>query len=340
MNQKQYEHKDHLGNVRVTFSDLKQPQDCDLLADGYVATAMSVNNYYSFGMLQPGRNWSVGNYRWGMNGQENDNEITGITGTHTTATFWEYDTRLGRRWNLDPKPTVGISDYACFGNNPIWFSDVNGDKWKDPKDETEATETNIALEARKNSLISKSERFSKKSDKFSKKGDETMAAYYKEQAAEAMDGANDMAKAQQELTEMGSDPNTIFTFKRNSTSAVHYTYMDESGVVVMEFGSMYHKVHELKHGFQHLTGEVELIPGAMGGKYVDATDEQAAYQRQYYFNPVSVRRLNYDTPLIITRASDISVDFVLSLYRISNTGSVIYEYKGLSRESKNKPAGK
>lgn len=42
--------------------------------------------------------------------------------------FWEYDTRLGRRWNLDPKPTIGVSDYACFNDNPIQFSDVNGDK--------------------------------------------------------------------------------------------------------------------------------------------------------------------------------------------------------------------
>src|SRR5690606_26059713 len=43
------------------------------------------------------------------------------------ALFWEYDTRLGRRWNLDPKPQISISDYAAFGNNPIWYNDVLGD---------------------------------------------------------------------------------------------------------------------------------------------------------------------------------------------------------------------
>lgn len=62
-----------------------------------------------------------------MNGQENDDEITGNHGTHTSAMYWEYDSRLGRRWNLDPKPIKGISDYACFANNPILLSDVNGD---------------------------------------------------------------------------------------------------------------------------------------------------------------------------------------------------------------------
>lgn len=66
-------------------------------------------------------------FRYGFNGQEKTDEISG-SGNHNTALFWEYDTRTGRRWNLDPKPTVGISDYACFNDNPIWNTDVNGDK--------------------------------------------------------------------------------------------------------------------------------------------------------------------------------------------------------------------
>ncbi|MGD9493218.1 MAG: hypothetical protein AB7V36_07665 [Bacteroidales bacterium] len=66
-------------------------------------------------------------YRFGFNGQEMDNEITGQTGTHTTAMFWEYDSRLGRRWNVDPKPTASTSSYACFENNPITNRDVLGD---------------------------------------------------------------------------------------------------------------------------------------------------------------------------------------------------------------------
>jgi hypothetical protein len=75
----------------------------------------------------PGRNFtSSNNYRYGFNGQEKVDEISG-SGNHNTAEYWEYDTRLGRRWNLDPKPTVGLSDYACFANNPIWFNDVLGD---------------------------------------------------------------------------------------------------------------------------------------------------------------------------------------------------------------------
>jgi hypothetical protein len=65
-------------------------------------------------------------YRFGFNGQHKDNEVAGI-GNHNTALFWEYDTRLGRRWNLDPVDQISISNYATFGNNPIFYSDVLGD---------------------------------------------------------------------------------------------------------------------------------------------------------------------------------------------------------------------
>ena len=65
-------------------------------------------------------------YRYGFNGQEKDDEIKGA-GNSYTAEFWEYDPRIGRRWNLDPKPTIGVSQYSTFSNNPIWFSDPLGD---------------------------------------------------------------------------------------------------------------------------------------------------------------------------------------------------------------------
>lgn len=77
-------------------------------------------------MQMPGRTINGAGMRYGLNGQENSNEIAG-TGNHYTAEFWEYDTRLGRRWNLDPKPTIGISQYSTFNGNPIWFNDLHGD---------------------------------------------------------------------------------------------------------------------------------------------------------------------------------------------------------------------
>jgi hypothetical protein len=66
-----------------------------------------------------------------MNTQEKTDEIAGA-GNHTTAEFWEYDTRLGRRWNVDPITYPWQSSYACFNNNPIYFADPSGLEGEEP----------------------------------------------------------------------------------------------------------------------------------------------------------------------------------------------------------------
>jgi len=59
---------------------------------------------------------------------EKDDEINGATGTSYTAEFWQYDPRIGRRWNLDPVDQISISNYAAFGLNPIIYIDPRGNK--------------------------------------------------------------------------------------------------------------------------------------------------------------------------------------------------------------------
>ena len=83
-------------------------------------------DYYAGGMLLPGRNYNSNTYSFGFNGQEKDDEITGTTGSHYTAMFWEYDSRIGRRWNIDPVMKPWESSYSTFSNNPIWFTDPLG----------------------------------------------------------------------------------------------------------------------------------------------------------------------------------------------------------------------
>lgn len=67
----------------------------------------------------------VRKYRYGFQGQEQDNEVAG-EGNSYTAEFWQYDSRLGRRWNIDPVVKEHESPYAAFANNPIWFVDPLG----------------------------------------------------------------------------------------------------------------------------------------------------------------------------------------------------------------------
>jgi RHS repeat-associated protein len=57
--------------------------------------------------------------------QEHDDEVAG-NGNSYTAEFWQYDSRLGRRWNIDPVFKEHESPYACFANNPIWITDPTG----------------------------------------------------------------------------------------------------------------------------------------------------------------------------------------------------------------------
>lgn len=89
---------------------------------------VAANDYYPFGMLSRTIGASA-KYRFGFNGQEMSNEIKGL-GNSYTALYWEYDSRIGRRGNLDPKPTTGVSEYSTFKNNPILLNDVLGDTSK------------------------------------------------------------------------------------------------------------------------------------------------------------------------------------------------------------------
>ena len=67
----------------------------------------------------------ISSYRYGFQGQEKDDEIAG-NGNSYTAEYWQYNSRLGRRWNMDPIVKEHESPYACFANNPLWLIDPNG----------------------------------------------------------------------------------------------------------------------------------------------------------------------------------------------------------------------
>ena len=92
----------------------------------YTAVLNNATDYYAFGMPMPGRQFNSNGYKYGFNGQLKDDEVYGA-GNLNSAEYWEYDTRLGRRWNRDPVVKDWESPYACFSDNPVWFSDVNGD---------------------------------------------------------------------------------------------------------------------------------------------------------------------------------------------------------------------
>ena len=115
LGEKEYELTNHLGNVLAVVSDKRLPND--------EPDVISASDYYPYGMLMPDRNYDAEEYRYGFNTQE---KVPELNSSHTTALFWEYDGRLGRRWNLDPINLISISNYAAFEDNSINITDFNG----------------------------------------------------------------------------------------------------------------------------------------------------------------------------------------------------------------------
>ncbi|MCU0423440.1 MAG: DUF6443 domain-containing protein [Bacteroidia bacterium] len=114
---KQFELTSYNGNVLATVLDRKTNNNADIV---------SANNYYPFHSAM--QSFSVANtnsYPYGgANGQMKDDEV--FKGAYT-AEFWQYDSRLGRRWNMDPVVKEQESPFAVFANNSNWFIDLNGD---------------------------------------------------------------------------------------------------------------------------------------------------------------------------------------------------------------------
>ncbi|MCB9256346.1 MAG: hypothetical protein H6579_04380 [Chitinophagales bacterium] len=66
-------------------------------------TRLSYNfDYYPFGMVMPGRSFTSESYRFGFQGQEKNNDISGTDGGHLDFKYRIHDVRLGRFLSVDP----------------------------------------------------------------------------------------------------------------------------------------------------------------------------------------------------------------------------------------------
>jgi RHS repeat-associated protein len=82
----------------------------------FLVGILSFSDYYPFGMQMVGRNASTGDYRYGFQGQETDDEVTGSE-SHVSYKYRMHDARLGRFLSLDPL----APEYAH--NSPYAFSE-------------------------------------------------------------------------------------------------------------------------------------------------------------------------------------------------------------------------
>jgi len=128
-NKKNYELTNHLGNVLAVITDKDS-----VGADGMrTPSVLSAQDYYPFGMIQPGRSYSSSAYRYGFNGKENDNEVKGL-GNEQDYGMRIYDPRVGRFLSVDPitKKYPGLTPYQFASNSPVGGIDQDGLEFVNP----------------------------------------------------------------------------------------------------------------------------------------------------------------------------------------------------------------
>jgi RHS repeat-associated protein len=84
-------------------------------------------------MLMGERTFSGENYRWGFNGQEKDDEVSGA-GNNLDYGARIYDGRLGRWMSVDPFTAdyPVFSPYTFCKNQPTFFIDLDGNRFVNP----------------------------------------------------------------------------------------------------------------------------------------------------------------------------------------------------------------
>jgi len=267
--------------------------------------------------------------RYGFNGQEKDDDIADA-GNTMTAEFWEYDTRLGRRYNIDPKPNPWESVYSTFGGNPILRVDILGDKWKDKvNDQKVADETIGAIKQKQGKYEKRMNKMQERVAKAIRNGNSDKAQEYMKKYDQAKDGRDNLQNAINEINIMGDD-NTPQEFTFNKLSGANEGVLsftknsDGSSTTVINYLNRSNLVHELKHAHQTLTGQLEGIPGTDRSLYHDITDEQEAYIRQFFFDSNSMPHSNpaarpglqapSSSEIYVNKPQDINILFMRNIY--------------------------
>ena len=94
----------------------------------------TISDYSPFGVLLPERIVNTGDFRYGFQGQEHDDEVKG-EGNSVNFKYRMHDSRLGRFFAVDPLADKfsSMSPYNFCNDNPVYFVDLDGQAPVPPK---------------------------------------------------------------------------------------------------------------------------------------------------------------------------------------------------------------
>jgi RHS repeat-associated protein len=119
---KHYELGNHLGNVLAVVTD-----NIHMADDLTTATVASASDYYPFGLQMNSRTVNDGDYRYGFNGKEKDQDGE-FGNTHYDYGFRIYNPAIAKFLSVDPltKSYLMLTPYQFASNTPIAASDLDG----------------------------------------------------------------------------------------------------------------------------------------------------------------------------------------------------------------------
>ncbi len=285
-----YQFKDHLGNIRLSYSDTNY--NGTITQDEIIEE----NNYYPFGLEHKGyNNVQLANHPYKYNGKEHQEELD----LNWYDFGWRnFNPALGRWMNVDnlSEKYMSYSPYHYAGNNPILNFDIDGNQFTESawKWVNRLMDNINSRQQRNNNKIADkqsalaegglSDRQTKRLNRQISRleGNNAQLENVRGEIAtlEASDQIYDVVNDSNgtQSTGFGSSTTTNSTSFNFSNGNVEITVSSGTGLDLF--------AHELKHAHQFEIGEASLgdLNNNKGFSFLlDKNDELAGYQRQALF---------------------------------------------------------
>jgi RHS repeat-associated protein len=260
-----------MGCLKLSYHEKKYEPFLRVAYSNFENLSKKCTKYYPFGLVMSGISSKAANslenkYKYNGIEQNNDFDINTYDAFYRTN-----DPQIGRWWQIDPKVEAfyALTPYNSMGNNPIKFNDPLGDEFdEDSQKIIDALKKTIA--SRQSELNTQRKDLKQQITDAKKAGDKDLVKSLNKELKAVNSMRSEMSSAQSEIRTMEKSEQ-LFRIKEfsgdkpfgNDASGVT-TYSSSDKAVVMAFTNNNYNVliHELKHGYDFLIGEISFTPNA------------------------------------------------------------------------------